>query len=187
MASDFLTSRKNALEESFFARENEKLLEQLRRKASLEARRKALSETSGITDDNILDQLINLDIHSETLAAFSLVPLVEVAWADGHLDQKERDAVVTAAEKDGLPKEGPVHELLQNWLERKPDGEMLRAWKNYARALAADLTPEARQTLRENLMERARHVAQAAGGFLGLGKVSSAERRLLEELEQAFS
>jgi hypothetical protein len=49
------------------------------------------------------------------------------------------------------------------------------------------LDPQARQRLRDEVMGRARAVAEAAGGFLGLGrKVSAAEEAVLRELAQAF-
>jgi hypothetical protein len=35
-------------------------------------------------------------------------------------------------------------------------------------------------------MKRARKVAEAAGGFLGIGSVSAEEKAVLNELEQAF-
>jgi hypothetical protein len=42
--------------------------------------------------------------------------------------------------------------------------------------------------LKQDLLGRARGVAEAAGGFLGLGKrISSAEQAVLTELEQAFT
>jgi hypothetical protein len=40
--------------------------------------------------------------------------------------------------------------------------------------------------LRETVIGQARAVAEAAGGFLGLGKVSPAEDEMLRRLERAF-
>jgi hypothetical protein len=47
---------------------------------------------------------------------------------------------------------------------------------------------QAKQALKQDLLGRARVVAEAAGGFLGLGtRISSAEQAVLTELEQAFA
>jgi hypothetical protein len=53
--------------------------------------------------------------------------------------------------------------------------------------LCAQIPPAEQHALRDELIGRARHVAEAAGGFLGLGnKVSSAEEAVLEKLAGAF-
>ncbi len=187
MSREFLEQRRNALEESFFAKRNAELLERLRENAALEARKKDLMEMAGIRDHAVVDELIRLNISGETVVALFLIPLIEVAWADGRVDQKEREAVIQAAEGQGVAKEGPAHELLENWLRERPEAGLMDLWKSYARALVSDLEEEARAGLRKDLIGRARAVAEAAGGFLGLGnKVSQAERRVLEELEQAL-
>lgn len=187
MSKDGFEQRKNALEETFFAKHNAELLQRLRKKAAIEASKKSLMATAGIHDESVLNELIRLDISGETVVALSLVPLIQVAWADGVIDKKERDAVIAAAENKGVAKDGPAHELLENWLREKPSADLWELWKNYVRALVADLDQAARVKLKDDLLDRARVVAEAADGFLGLvSKVSKAERRVLEELEQTF-
>ncbi len=188
MTEEILRGRRKALEESFFAKQNEKLRRALREQEAAKARKEALAAASGISDDAVLEQLIALDIATDTVAALALVPLVEVAWADGSIDEKERAAILAAAEQTGLEKGGASHELLQNWLAARPDQEVRRAWKDYVSALSSTLSAEPKQALKEQVIGHARGVAEAAGGFLGLGsKVSSKEKAVLDDLEQAFS
>ena len=97
MAKDFLDERRKALEDSFFAKQNEKLLESLRRSRADDEKRAELSRVSGILDEKVLDELVRLQIGPETLAALSLVPLVTVAWADGLMEARERKAVLEGA------------------------------------------------------------------------------------------
>ncbi len=82
----FLTERGRVLEEEFFHKENQRLLKQLRQMKKMEESKEALAETSGISDDAILQSLLELHIDAQTLAALALVPLIVVAWADGYLD-----------------------------------------------------------------------------------------------------
>jgi hypothetical protein len=49
-----------------------------------------------------------------------------------------------------------------------------------------NLTPEQVEALRGGLVERARAVASASGGVLGVGKISSAEAEMIRQLESAF-
>jgi hypothetical protein len=188
MSEEFLGDRRKALEEEFFAKHNQQLLRQLRETTAAKAKHDALAAASGITDVAVLAQLAAVDLSSETVAALSLVPLVEVAWADGRLDDKERSALLAAAEHAGLSKDSASYQLLEEWLRQRPSPKLLAAWKAYVAALARMLDVQATQALKQDLLGRAREVAEAAGGFLGLGKrVSSAEQAVLTELEQAFA
>ena len=86
MNHEVLGNRRRALEESFFARQNNKLLEQLRSQSAAEELKKQLSEVSGIEDSETLQQMADADIQPETFAAVSLIPVVAVAWADSTID-----------------------------------------------------------------------------------------------------
>jgi len=187
MGDEFLGERKRALEEAFFAKENKTLLQRLRQADAAKSRKAALAAASGITDEAVLDRLAALDLGSDTLTALSLVPLVMVAWADGSLDDKERQAVLSAAAEAGLDRQGAAHQLFDRWLREPPPRELLAAWTDYTRAISATLDAAARAALRSELLGRARRVAEAAGGFLGVGrKVSASEEAVLTRLESAF-
>jgi len=56
----------------------------------------------------------------------------------------------------------------------------------YIEALKASLGERARAHLKSGTMGRARAVAEAAGGFLGVASISAAEKKMLEALEWAF-
>ncbi|MDH3689658.1 MAG: hypothetical protein OEU36_09305 [Gammaproteobacteria bacterium] len=188
MSQEFLGDRKKALEDSFFAKESDKLRDELKQQEEVKASKESLSEASGITDSAVLEQLIALDIGSDTVAAISLVPLVEVAWADGDVDDKERDAILVAAEAAGIGRDSASGQLLDSWLAERPDRSVLSAWKEYVGALSATLNVEGKNTLKRDLLGRARSVAEAAGGFIGLGnKISKSEQDVLDELDRAFS
>lgn len=188
MSEEFLGDRRKALEESFFAKENERLREALNEKRAAEKRKAALAEVSGITDDAVLTHLDELGIQCDTLAALALVPVVEVAWADGKLDDDERSAVLDAAHEVGIQVGTPAAALLQNWLAVEPGHDTRAAWKEYVAALCKTMDEEKKRKFREGLLARSRAVAEASGGFVGLGsKISGDEKAVLDELEQAFS
>jgi hypothetical protein len=187
MAEDFLGDRRAGLENAFFAQQDALLRRRLAEMDEAKAKKADLASASGIQDAAVLDKLMALNIGGATLAALSLVPLVVVAWADGALDDKERNAILAAAEQSGLGGQDAAFELLKGWLARKPPPELAATWKAYVSALSPTLSEDARRSLKANLLDRARAVAEAAGGFMGLGrKVSDAERVALEELERAF-
>ena len=179
--------RRNALEEKFFLEKDKELIQALREQTAAKARKRGLAEAAGITYEEVLDQLDDLGVSAETLAALSLIPLIAVAWADGKLDEKELEAVMTAADNAGMHQQHAGHQLLDAWLKRRPDNELLAVWKSYVASLSISLSEEALNDLKNDLLGHARTVAEAAGGILGLGsRVSKAEQAILDELAQAF-
>jgi len=130
--------------------------------------------------------LVELAVEPETLVAFTLVPLVEVAWADGEIQPKERDAIIKAAIERGVEEGSPTCTLLSNWLNTQPDPQLLETWKGYMEELKESLGERSRAHMKSSIMGRARAVAEAAGGFLGMASISVAEKKKLEELEWTF-
>jgi hypothetical protein len=188
MGEEFIGDRRKALEDAFFAKHNEQLKQKLREVESARAKRDALRTASGIADEAVLDQLIALNIQSETVAALSLIPLIEVAWADGRMDTQERQAILAGAQTSGLQVESASYQLLEGWLSQRPAPALFTAWEAYIKALADALDADAREALKADLLGRARAVADAAGGILGLGnRISRAEQDRLTALEQAFA
>ena len=175
------------LDAVFHEREN-RLREAFQMRLEKKERREQLTAISGIRDEAVLDRMIELGITPETLAAMELVPLVFVAWADGRVQAEERNVIVALAKSAGIEPQDGRYPLLEHWLTKRPDAEMLAAWKDYIRELRGRMDAGEVETLRHELLDRATRIAQAAGGFMGLGsKVSPTERSVLAELEKAFT
>jgi hypothetical protein len=181
-----LGDRGRSLEDEFFRKEDQRLLSRLQELRDKTASREALAKASGIKNAAVLDKLLDLGVRPETVAALALVPLAEVAWADGSLDARERQLVLERAEKSGITPGSTDHALLESWLERRPEPRLLSAWIQMVRGLREHMTPEQAETLRASLIERAQAIASASGGVLGLGKVSGAEADMIQQLESAF-
>jgi len=176
-----------ALEDAFFARENAKLLARMRAQSEQTQRRDALRAAMGQVDDATLDRLLDLGVSGETALAVTLVPLVRVAWADGTLDDHERDAILRAARERGIPEDSAGFTVLTAWLLVRPQDELHRIWAEYMAAIWPQLRPLERRELRDYVVGLAQEVAKAAGGFLGLGfKTSPAEAAVLREIEAAL-
>jgi hypothetical protein len=175
------------LEEEFFRREDQRLVARLRELRETETARETLSQATGISDVAVLDQLLALKIQPEIIAALRIVPLVEVAWADGSLDEKEREAVLSGAQETGIPADSAAYTLLEAWLKRRPEPYLLAAWTTLVQGVSASLSEPEVKKLEASLMERVRRVAGASGGVLGLGsKVSKQEAAVLQKLSKAF-
>ena len=178
-----LDQRGYSLEEAFFEKENKRLLEDMRKKNAAEKALEALSQASGIRNFELLGQIHEIGLGPETLAALSLVPLVEVAWADGSIRKKERATILKAARDSGLPEESS-HQVLERWLTRRPDLTLLELWKEYVSELLKG-SPEIADGLRREVLGRAEEVATTSRPVLGR-KISNSERRVLDDLARAF-
>lgn len=185
--TDPIHERGKQMEDLFFKKQDEKLLEQLRAQEEAKEDRQLLASVSGITDESVLDALLGIGVSAETMTCISLIPLVAVAWADKKMEPGEVEAILAAAESVGIPKETPAYVLLVDWLAERPGDDLLDAWKGYVAAVVEKIEPAQATQLRTSVMQRCEEVAKAAGGILGFGnKVSDVEQQVLDELSNAL-
>jgi hypothetical protein len=187
MSNDFLGDRRKALEEAFFAKQDAKVIAKLRAEREKSLAIAALKSASTIEDPELLAKLVDLGIDARSWTALALVPLVEVAWADGKVEPKERDAILAAAREHGVMAGSPGHALLEGFLATRPEPAVFATWGSYVTELVANLSAEDRAAMRARLVERARKVAQSAGGMLGIASISAAEKRVIAALEKPFA
>ena len=181
-----LQTRARTLEDLFFLEQDRILIEQLHQMEKMKETKESLAKVSGITNQDVLQKLVDLDIRPDVVAALALVPLVEMAWADGEIDEKEKAAILKA-DSQCFPPNSPDLEILKQWLEHKPASNLLQAWMFYIKGLCEQMSASQKAALRTEIIGHARQVAQAAGGFLGLGnKISEAEQKMLDRLDAAF-
>ncbi|HEX2959965.1 MAG TPA: hypothetical protein VHO70_24225 [Chitinispirillaceae bacterium] len=186
MGSDGLRQQGRRLEDAFFLENDRKLIDQLHKMQKMKEDMKSLEMVSGIKNEAILKKLVELDIRPEIAAAITLVPIIEIAWADGKLDEKEKSAILKiSAEHFGADHKIPGI-LIDEWLITKPSSQMLDAWVHYLKGLVERMSLEETAALKKTLISQAREVAEASGGFLGLNKISAEEEKMLKGLEKAF-
>jgi hypothetical protein len=185
--SDSLQDRAEAVENVFFARRDQALLNNIRSEMEAAETRQALSDAIGIEDTEALDALIENDIRPETMLVIGMIPLVSVAWSDGILEEAERTAILQAADIAGVKQGSGSYDVLQSWLTDRPDADLLDSWKGYIAVLASKVDAPAIDQIRNRVMGRAKDVASAAGGFLGLGnKISDSEQAVIDDLTATF-
>ncbi len=175
------------LDDLFFIKEDQKLIDKLKEMKKLKETKEALSKVSGIRNEQVLQKLMELNVRPETLTSLSFIPLVEVAWADGSIDKEEAQKILSASEKMGFKKGSPEHEILSQWMSHQPPKELLDAWIHYISGLCEKLSDNEKNDLKKELLTNVRSIAMASGGFLGLGnKISKSEAVIIEKLEKAF-
>lgn len=180
---DAIHRRGQALEDEYFQRVDQELLAKLRESEERVARMDELAKATGVHDEEVIGHLIDAGIDASNVAALTLTPIVFVAWASGTVSPEERQGVISAALRRGVNSNPLAFRLLEQWLQTRPRRELWQLWKEYASALHDALPPATSDKLRERLLAQAKDVAMASGGVLGVGKICTAEERVLEEIE----
>jgi len=143
-----------------------------------------------MTDDALVTALHGLGLNDENLHAIVLLPMVEVAWADGRIHEPERKLILDIARKRGVL-DGEASLLLETWLRYRPSDRYLALGREVLRELAMRGHSDVgitNATVTE-VLAHCEQVAIAASGLLGraLKTIDPAERAALTEIVQALS
>lgn len=185
--SDPFDARAKSLEDAWFSKADEEAIKRLKAKMERAYTKKDIEQLTGIANEKVLDALADLKIGGAAVLVMSYFPLVAVAWADGKILPEEKDVIQRLVASMGAAQGGPAYEYLDKWLAEKPEPSWMRLWTEYVQALCEKMKAEDKALLKNTVVGRARVVAEAAGGLLGvLWNVSDAEKRVIEQLEAAF-
>jgi hypothetical protein len=184
--NEFLEVQRRKLEDAFFQERDKVLIENLKKMKTMKETKESLAKVSGIKSEKVLDKLVELGVRPETLSSLSVIPLVEVAWADGSISKEEDTAVLKAAQSRGIQSGSIEFGLLKEWLEKKPPATLLDAWIHYMEGLCEQLTAAEKAAMKKEIVGGARAVAQASGGLLGINTISPEEKAVLSKMEKAF-
>jgi hypothetical protein len=173
MAKDMFHHREQAEEAVYFSQQDARLIETLRERARLGEIARALAEKLKVDDPALLDRIVKLGVTIDTGAAFILAPLVEVAWADGQVDEAERHAILRLAQDRGvMPGSGDMSQLLQ-WMSVRPPGALFQAAFEAIEVGLSVLPVDESEQRVENMIDACEQVARSSGGLAKLLRLSS--------------
>ena len=96
------SGRKRTNEEEYFQKRDRELIEQMRQRAKAQQELRELGERVGVTDPELSRELAELGFTPETVKLLPLIPVLEMAWAEGEVTAAERKMVVDAARGRGM-------------------------------------------------------------------------------------
>jgi hypothetical protein len=178
----FLDDRRRGLEEDHFRRKDRELIEKMRQAAALELARSEISARSGLTDPELVRELQELGFTPDTLGVLPLVPIVQMAWAEGGITPAERKLLVTLARERGLDEGSPADRLLSDWMTHKPSPDVFSRATRLIRAMLESGAPDNDTLSADDLIKYCENIAAASGGILGIGKISADERATLAKI-----
>ena len=187
MANDEpLAGRKRDLEEDYFRKQDQELIERLRRAAAEDTARRELGERTGLSDPALLSDLERLGFTLETVALLPLMPVLQVAWAENNVSAAERAMVIQLARSRGIAEGSAADAQLQGWLSHRPSPDVFERATRLISAMLAAGSVETRDLTADDLVRYSESIAAASGGVLGIGKVSAQEREVLEQIQRAL-
>ena len=188
MGSDVFERRGKSFEAEYFSHKDAQLVDKLKAVFHRKVDKDSVRKATGIQNERVLDNLVALNLNGDLMAAFNLLPLVELAWADGDADEREVRAIMAAMEKEGLLPGSRSTKLIEFALKHGPNPEAREIWYRYANELKKTLTAKELAEFRSDLLDHARRVASTSGGILNIAfTISPNEKRVLDAVEKALS
>lgn len=183
---DAFADRRRSQEEEYFHKREQELIAKMRKRGADEENRKQIAERTRITDETLLQELQAAGYTPETVALVELLPLVQVAWADGAVSTRERDVIVEKARGRGIEQGSEADRKLTEWLTERPSDDALGIALRGISAMLQARPPGERDAMRQELLSSCSGIASASGGVLGFGKVSDEEQALLDRIQGAL-
>ncbi|MCI0391404.1 MAG: hypothetical protein MOB07_21905 [Acidobacteria bacterium] len=180
---DVFNQRKMGLEEEYFRKKEQELVEQIRSRTAKQEERQELAAAVGVADEEILTTLQEMGYTRETVGVLHLVPLVQVAWASGSVTPSERETVLRLCEWRGVQKDSPAWVQLNKWLDERPSDDFFLRTLRIIRHLLDFQTVKERVAGRTDLISFCIRIANASGGFLGISsRISEGEQAALNQI-----
>ena len=173
-------------EEDYFRRKDRELLEKMRAAASADQSRRDLGNATGIQDPSLLQELEELGFTPGTIALLPLVPVLQVAWAEGGVSAAERKMIVDLARQRGIGVGSAADNRLTELLETRPSDDTFSKASRLIAAMLDHPVAVGPQVSAEELIRYCEQIASASGGLFGIGKVSSEERAALEQIARGL-
>lgn len=160
----------------------EKESEQAHRRAEIQRHRQLMGQALGVFNHEVLTDLQLAGFTAETIVLLEFAPLVQIAWADGAVSNRQRDLIFRIATREFVSEDTPAHGRLTGWLERCPCDDVFDVCLFAIHAKLEPLGPEVRATLQRKLVHDCTAVALVADGVLGDHKISMDEGRVLARI-----
>jgi uncharacterized tellurite resistance protein B-like protein len=182
---DAFAEREHWLEEEYFRKRNQELIDKIRQQQALEAERQHMAEMIGVHDQDLLEALQDLGFHEDNLQLLHIVPLVQVAWADDSIADYERDRILRFAHIRGIEPGSRAYQQLVQWLTVEPPQAFFENTLHAISAIMATLPPAEREASRKDLINYCTQIAASVGRrLLGLPELPKEEREIIKHIAE---
>ncbi len=139
-----------------------------------------------MNDTELIQALRHIGVDRDTIRALPLLPLVQVAWADGRIQDAERGLIREVAVRYGLNQAEAG--LLESWLAKQPEeADFLLARRVLLVLWSRDREKGNAPESLDGVIRMCMCVARVAGGLFGLAfTMDPRERELIGEISRSL-
>jgi hypothetical protein len=181
---DAFAERGRSLEDEYFRRKDRELIERMREASAAAEVRADLGRKAGLDDPELVEELHDLGFTPETVGLLPLVPVIQMAWAEGSVTNAERELILRLAKSRGVEPGSAADRQLTEWMTSRPADAVFERAGRLIRAMLDSGSGEARDFSADDLVKYCEDIAGASGGILGIGRISAEERGLLSKIAE---
>ena len=180
-----LADRGRALEDEYFRRVERESLVKAQRTTVRDKERRELEELSGLAPAAV-EALQAHGFTAETIVLLPLVPLIQIAWAEGGISDMERAIITQFARERSIVHGTSADQQLGAWLADPPRTEVFTGTSRLVGFMLEGTGSVVDGLTAHTLLEYGERIAAASGGFFGLGRIGVGERELLDQIARDF-
>jgi hypothetical protein len=181
-----MTDQARKREEDYFRKRDRELIERMRQAATAEQTRRELEAKTGLHDPGLLNDLQELGFTPDTIQLLPIVPILQVAWAEGGVSDAERKLIVQLARARGIKDASAADRQLNEWLDRRPSEHVFASATRLIRAMLDRPTEAIGDLSADDVIKYSESIASASGGMFGIGKISAEEKATLAKIAAAL-
>lgn len=179
---DAFAKRGRALEEEYFRKKDRELIEKIRQAGATEQARKELGRKAGLDDPQLVQELQDLGFTPDTVGLLPLMPIIQMAWAEGGITKAERELILRLAKSRGIEAGSAADRQLTEWITHQPAEAVFARATRLIRAMLDSGSAQTGSLNADDLVKYCEEIASASGGMLGIGRISAEERALLSSI-----
>ena len=144
-----------------------------------------MADTYGVSDPEVVRAVERAGYSAATLEVLRAAPLLEVAWADGHVSDGERLSILERAVEMGI-EGGPAYERLLDLLRCRPPRHFFDNSRKAMRSALRAVSPAEGLAIRRRLLSYCAQIASASRSAVGR-LIAINERRAIRRISHELT
>ena len=141
-----------------------------------------------LPDPKLAERMLLLGFDAETASVLYLLPLIQVAWANGSVSRAERAKIMRILRLREIPQGCRAWQLCESLLLSRPTEAFLQNSRQLLQAVLKSKGRAVEAQVERELIAMCLDVAEVSGGIFGFGgRVSGAEEEAIRAITATFS
>lgn len=140
-----------------------------------------------LPDPKLAERMLMLGFDAETASVLYLLPVIQVAWANGSVSRAERAKIIRILRLREIPEGSRAWQMCETLLDSRPTDAFVHHSRQLLQAVLKSKGRAIETQLELELIALCLDVAEVSGGIFGFGgRVSRAEEEAIREIATSF-